>query len=71
MIERKKPGVHRWVAIASYSITQEEAMNGHEGVPVELTHGKLLSVDAGCIDCEQPFGDHDPICSAKAYKGFD
>ena len=52
----KALGRHRWMALATYVLSDEEARMAHEGVPVLLDQAHLGSFHIGCLDCEQEYG---------------
>lgn len=55
----KEPGHHRWVAVVSYSLSDEEAKAAVEGgEPVLLDAAHLFTpVEVGCLDCEERYED--------------
>lgn len=54
----KEPGRHRWVALASYTLTDDEAAGAVDGVAVRLDTAHLFSpVGIGCLDCERRYTD--------------
>ncbi len=53
----KPPGRHRWMALATYVLSDEEARMAHEGVPVLLDQPHLAAFHVGCLDCEQEYGE--------------
>lgn len=63
----KRDGVHRWVVIASYVATAEQARTAFDVDALKIMdHENLLSLSLGCIDCEQALGqvDADSRCPA-------
>ena len=55
-LEDKRPGRHRFVAIATFSLSHESALEASKpGNSVMLDQENLLFVDIGCIDCEEPY----------------
>lgn len=57
MLPPKEPGRHRWVAVASYTLTDDEAA-GAAGTTVVLDTSRLFApVQVGCLDCERRFQD--------------
>jgi hypothetical protein len=53
----KEPGVHRWVVIASFTVSAEEAAAAVMGVPVTMDAAHLFTpTEIGCLDCEKPYG---------------
>lgn len=72
LMPKKTKGVHRWVAIATFPMEESEIMEAKNGMGKgTLTSERLVGVDFGCIDCEEPFGEHSALCTGKEYKGFD
>jgi len=68
-LPEKKRGRHRFVAIASYVISDEVARKAetHEA-PAILDQENLWDVSIGCIDCEQPWtSDMKRFCDAPGY----
>lgn len=56
-LPEKQPGIHRWVAMATYTLTDGQArMAGVSGARVNLDSKNRLGVDIGCVDCEEPYG---------------
>lgn len=54
----KVPGKHRWIASASYVLTDLEASQAlDKDVPKFLDRENLFYLGIGCWDCEQPLGD--------------
>lgn len=52
----KKVGRHRFIAIASFTITEEGAQAARQGdSPAILDHENLWDISIGCVDCEQPY----------------
>lgn len=51
----KTDGVHRWVAIATYTLTAGQAAACHNSASVNLGPHNLVITHVGCIDCEQPW----------------
>jgi len=68
----KKPGRHRFVAIATYAISEEnvQSMYVDDGNQVHLDHENLWDLSVGCIDCEQPMSKNlKKFCDAPEYEG--
>lgn len=64
-LPEKKRGRHRFIAVASYTISDEAAR--HE-TPAILDQENLWDVSVGCIDCEQPWTpDMKRFCDAPGY----
>lgn len=60
-------GEHRWVALASYVLTVEQAATAMDAdTPKFLDHENLFHIGIGCWDCEQYLGqiEADSRCSA-------
>lgn len=52
----KEPGRHRWVLIASYTVTEESVFAEARGDGATfLDHENRYAMSLGCIDCEQPY----------------
>ncbi len=52
-LPEKEEGRHRWIAIASYTLTDEEAKGAHVGTDILLDANHLFTpVEVGCLDCE-------------------
>lgn len=52
----KQPGLHRWVAMATYALTDGQArMAAVPGTRVNMTLDNMIGADYGCVDCEQPY----------------
>lgn len=52
----KEPGVHRWIAMAVYSLSSGQArMASVPGARVLLDHENRLSIMVGCADCEYSY----------------
>lgn len=50
------PGRHRWVAVAGYVLTDDQARLGAEGATqVVLSPNMLYVFGISCIDCERPY----------------
>lgn len=63
----KKPRQHRWVATAMFTTTEDALLT--EGSVLDQEN--LVTLEAGCVDCEQGYGSHQRYCPAPAYTGFD
>lgn len=48
----KDPGEHRWIAIATYTVTAGQAAAASAGSQVKLGPHNLISLGIGCVDCE-------------------
>jgi hypothetical protein len=60
----KIAGEHRWIILASYSVTPEEAGLYAESDEIfELESERLVNAGIGCIDCEASWPDTSP-CEA-------
>lgn len=50
---------HVWIAIASYEVS-EDGLRANEADPKNrpliLDHERLIGVDVGCWNCEEPYG---------------
>lgn len=66
----KVAGEHRWVAMATFTLTQGQArMAGVAGARVNLDEKNRLGVELGCIDCEEPYGAvKDQRCEGDEYE---
>lgn len=53
----KAPGRHRWIGLATYTLTDEQARLAHEGGPVLFGIEMLAGFSIGCLDCEEPYED--------------
>jgi len=53
----KVPGRHRWIGIASHTLTDETARRAHEGATVKFGVQTLIGFSIGCLDCEEPYED--------------
>lgn len=51
----KVPGRHRWIGIATYTATDEDARRAHEGSDVIFDIQKIVHFSIGCLDCEEPY----------------
>ena len=63
----KVPGRHRWIAIASYTMTVESVRVARDAdIPKYLDQENLFMLAVGCYDCERQLGDIEPdsICMA-------
>ena len=67
----KKSGRHRFVAIATFAISEEAARGAELRTdPAILDHENLWSVNVGCIDCEEPWElTMKNFCDAAEYRG--
>lgn len=68
----KKTGRHRFVAIATYSLTVDEVEAIHDPErqrTVHLDHENFAFMTAGCIDCEMPWSaELKRFCEAPEWK---
>jgi hypothetical protein len=48
----KEDGRHRWIAIASYTMTPNQAAAADAGSTVTLDPSMLMAFAVGCLDCE-------------------
>lgn len=48
----KEPARHRWIVIATYSITPSQASAAGNGARVNLDHENRVGLHVGCLDCE-------------------
>lgn len=62
----KQKNKHRWIVVASYTTSREQLLASSRGEKGHLDHENLLGVQAGCIDCEQPWPSPEP-CLAEPY----
>lgn len=62
---------HRWIAMATYTVTEGEVLRVHvPGEQVILDETNLWDFQVGCIDCEQPYPIvKDRSCFAPEYQG--
>jgi len=51
----KVPGRHRWIGLATYALSDEQARLAHEGGPVLFEIEMLAGFSIGCLDCEGPY----------------
>lgn len=51
----KVPGRHRWVTIASFTMSDTEAAAAAEGVKTIAGPANLVSFHIGCFDCEKEY----------------
>jgi hypothetical protein len=65
---KKVMGQHRWMAMATYVLSEDEARKAQLGEYVLLDPPHLASVMVGCLDCEEQMGSAAPMCPAP---GFD
>lgn len=71
MLEEKKPGRHRFVAVATYAVSHE-SVTQEDGGSMILDQENLLFVDIGCIDCEKPYSpDLRNYCEGEEYNPFE
>jgi hypothetical protein len=49
----KVPGVHRWVALATFSVTAGQARSLAAGSAVKLADYNRVNTSLGCVDCEK------------------
>jgi hypothetical protein len=70
----KIAGEHRYVALASFPVTEEEALASYSkpnAFTPKLTNAELLDIQIGCIDCEEVFAvAHRSKCQAPAAAMF-
>jgi hypothetical protein len=56
-LPKKEPGKHRWVAIVTFSVSEENARTAFDAsVPKHLDSENMLHMGIGCYDCEEPLG---------------
>lgn len=66
----KRPGEHRWIALAMWSITADQAAHADDVDRTHLLdHENLLSLAIGCYDCEAPLGEIRPGSPCPAEDG--
>ncbi len=54
----KEPGVHRWIMVASYTLSAQEAADAAIGVPVVMDLAHLFTTpEVGCLDCEGRYAE--------------
>lgn len=54
----KRWRVHRWVAIASFILSDEQAeASRHPGGKAAMDGSNLWSLSVGCIDCEKTYDE--------------
>jgi hypothetical protein len=60
---------HRWIAVASHVLSEEQAEGAYEpGNRVLMDGSNLWTFSIGCIDCEEPYESvKDKRCNAPAY----
>lgn len=74
-LPEKEPGRHRWVLLASYTVTEEAVFAEARGDGVTyLDHENRFATSLGCIDCEQPYphiqpGSHCPAADFTTTEG--
>lgn len=63
----KKPGQHRWIALASYVLSDEQAAAATDNTDtVLLDHENRMMTALSCIDCEMPYeAVRDQPCEAE------
>lgn len=68
-LPEKKPGRHRFIAVASFVTSEETIHASYEGSGVGLfDHENLWDFAFGCIDCEEVWTkDLRRFCAAPAY----
>lgn len=65
----KEPGKHRWIAIASYVVSDVQARDAMAvDIPKFLDHESMFDIGIGCWDCEEPLPavGADSVCPAEA-----
>lgn len=55
LLPPKVTGEHRWIAIATHTITGGQAAAAYAGARVVLGAETLVSLGLGCLDCEAPY----------------
>lgn len=68
----KQPGAHRWIATASWVITEPTAAAAHDVDTIKvMDHENLMYLGIGCWDCEAPLGviEVGSVCPAEADDG--
>lgn len=73
----KVPGSHRWVALASYVVTEAEVREemasraGAAFTPTLLDNRNRWAFSIGCVDCGQQYPDVTPddVCAAPGFDG--
>ena len=70
-LPEKKKGRHRFIAMASFILSDEAAYGAYGGSDMDapiLDGENLWDLSVGCIDCEQPMSpDLKKYCDAPAY----
>lgn len=51
----KTAGEHRWIALATFTLTSGQASAAAGGATVKLGPHNLVTQDIGCVDCEAPW----------------
>lgn len=60
---------HRWVAIATFTVTDDNMAASFAGDDGILDHENLVNVTFGCIDCEEQYlSPRNAACSAPAWQ---
>lgn len=77
VLPKKVIGEHRWIMLAVYTVTHEQAkaLDGEQrtGIPLDepilFDNANRMGVDGpGCIDCEMPFRTvHKNRCPSRGY----
>lgn len=49
----KVPGEHRWVLLATHTLTTGQAAAAAAGSQVKIGGHNLVAIDVGCVDCEE------------------
>lgn len=62
----KVRGKHRWIVLATYTTSREQLLASSRGEQAHLDQENLVSLQAGCLDCEQPWPSPEP-CRAEGF----
>jgi len=64
----KVTGQHRWIVLATYTITNGQALAAESGSAVHLDHENRIGMHTGCLDCEGEYHEvRGKPCPAEGY----